>query len=93
MLKGSWGIGKPKWHDQELIMSTMSLEGSFVDILLMHSELVIARPKINLAKYHSTRQFIHQFIKNRNGVLVLDSLIIKLPVIYAKSPCAILLSH
>ena len=51
------------------------------------------RAEINLGKYLGPMQFIDQLIDMGNGVLVLDSVIIQGPVVYAHSHCSILILH
>lgn len=49
-LKCSKGIGKAKWHYQVLIMTPMSLEGSFMNIQKIHSHLIVLGLKVNFGE-------------------------------------------
>ena len=42
-LKGGRSIGKTKWHDLVLVVSVSCVKGSFLDVILMNLNLVIAR--------------------------------------------------
>lgn len=41
-LKGGWCISESKWHDYELKMPMMSLEGCFRDIRFLHPDLIVS---------------------------------------------------
>jgi hypothetical protein len=60
-----------KGHDQELIVTLMSLKGSFGNVCLFHTYLVVARMKIKFGKLLRTTKFIQKVINDRNGNLSL----------------------
>ena len=69
-------ICEAKWHDQKFIVAIMCAESCFRDIILMNSNLVIPRTKIQLGEKMSTMKLIKKLIKklinNRNWKLMLD---------------------
>jgi hypothetical protein len=71
-LKSGRCITQAKGHDQELIVTLMSAKGSFGNIFLFHTYLVVARMKIKFGKVLSTTQFIQKVINDRNGEFVFD---------------------
>jgi hypothetical protein len=71
-LKSGRCITQAKGHDQELIMALMSSKGSFGNIDLFHTYLVVSRMKIQFGKVLSTCQFIQKVINDRNGEFVFD---------------------
>jgi hypothetical protein len=42
-LEGGGGITQAKGHDQELIVTLMSLKGSLGDVKILHTYLVVSR--------------------------------------------------
>jgi hypothetical protein len=49
-LEGGEGITQAKGHDQKLIVALMSSKGSLRNVCLFHTDLVVARTKINFSK-------------------------------------------
>ena len=58
----------------------------FRDIILMNSNLVIPRMKIQLGEKMSTIELIQKLINNRNWKLILDCDVIKCSKVDAKVP-------
>jgi hypothetical protein len=50
-LECGWGIGESKGHDLVLIMAIPGVESSFLNIILVDSDLIISPSKINLGEY------------------------------------------
>jgi hypothetical protein len=42
------GIGQSKWYYHKLIVTISSLEGSFVDVFTLDSDLMVSRSQVNL---------------------------------------------
>jgi hypothetical protein len=53
-LESGGRITKAKGHDQELIVSLMSLKCGLRNVFLFHTYLVVARTKIKFSKYMGT---------------------------------------
>jgi hypothetical protein len=71
-LEGGGGITQAKGHDQELIVTLMSLKGSLGDVNFLHTYLVVTKMQIKFSDVLSTTQLIQDIINDRNGKLVLD---------------------
>jgi hypothetical protein len=71
-LESGRGIAQDKGHDQELIVTLMSLTDSLRNVFFFHADLVVDRTKIKFSKVPSTSQFIQEIINDRNGKLVFD---------------------
>ena len=76
-------ICEAKWHDQKFIVPIMCAESCFRDIILMNSNLVIPRMKIQLGEKISTMKLIN----NRSWKLILDFDVIKCSKFNAEAPC------
>src|SRR3954470_17685664 len=55
-------ISHTKRHNRILIMTIPRPKSSLLNILRLHTNLMIPRPQINLAKHTSSNQLIHQII-------------------------------
>jgi hypothetical protein len=71
-LEGGEGITQTKGHDQELIVTLMSLKGSLVDVNILHTYMVVSITKIKSSEVLSTTQPIQEIINDMNGKLVVD---------------------
>jgi hypothetical protein len=71
-LEGGGGITQAKGHDQELIVTLMSLKGSLQHVSFLHMYLVVATTQIKFSEVLSTTQLIQEIINDKNGKLVLD---------------------
>ena len=71
-LKGGGGITQPKGHDQKLIVAIMSAKVHLRNVILFHTDLVIARAKIKFGEELGTTQFIQEVINDRDGKFVFD---------------------
>src|ERR1044072_188721 len=65
-------ISNSKQHNRILIMSIPRSKCSFLNIFLLHLNLMISRSQINLTEYTSTNQWIHQIINPRQWMPILD---------------------
>ena len=45
-MEGGWGILQPEGHHNEFIMAVGGSKSSFVDIVSIHSNLMVTNPKI-----------------------------------------------
>jgi hypothetical protein len=71
-LEGRGSITQAKGHDQELIVTLMSLKVSLGDVSVLHTYLVVARTQIKFSETLSTTQLIQEIINDRNEKLLLD---------------------
>jgi hypothetical protein len=65
-------ITQAKGHDQKLIVVLMSSKGSLRNVFLFHTDLVVARTKINFSKELGATQFTQEVINDRNGKFVFN---------------------
>ena len=65
-LEGRGGITHAKGHDQELIVTLMSLKCCLRDARILHRYLVVAKMQIKFI------ELIEDIINERNGKLVFD---------------------
>lgn len=89
-LKCSWGVGETKWHDFELVVAMMGLEGNLKLITRLHSDLVKPRSHIQTSEKLGTCQLIQYLIDQGHGKSVFDSQGIESSVVHTESPIAIL---
>ena len=80
------GICEAKWHDQKFIIAIMCVESCFRDIILMNTNLVTPRTKVQLGEKMNTMKLIKKIINNRNWKLILDCDVIKCSKFDAKAP-------
>jgi hypothetical protein len=85
-LKGGGGVTQPKGHDQKLVVALMSAKGCLRNVRLFHTDLVIARAKINFGEELGTTQFIQEVINDRNGEFVFDGEFIESTEVRTHSP-------
>src|SRR3954470_23200787 len=78
-------ISNTKRHNRILIMTIPCPKSSLLNILRLHTNLMIPRPQINLAKHTSSNQLIHQIINPWKWILVLNRYFVQLPIINTKS--------
>ena len=71
-LEGGGGITLAKGHDQKIIVSLMSSKGSFRNVCLFHTDLVVAKMEIKFSKELGATQFIQEVINDRNGKFVFN---------------------
>jgi hypothetical protein len=71
-LEGGGGITQAKGLDQNLIVTLMSSKGSFGNVYLFHTYLVVSRMKIKFSKELGTTQFIQEVINDRNRKFVFN---------------------
>ena len=71
-LEGGGGVTQTKGHDQKFLVALMSAKGSFGNVNLFHTYLVIARAKIKFGEELGATQFIQEVINDRNGKFVFD---------------------
>lgn len=44
--EGGRSITKSKWHNQKLVVAFVCMEGGFRNVLLFHSDLMVARAEV-----------------------------------------------
>ncbi|BAU01026.1 hypothetical protein VIGAN_11017800 [Vigna angularis var. angularis] len=71
-----------KWHHYILVVSITRPKSSFLDVVLLHPDLVIPRTQINLREHRCPMQLIQQIINPWQRVFVLDGQLVQLPVVY-----------
>lgn len=90
-LKCGWSICESKWHHQVLKMANVSAKSCLMNACRIHSDLMVARPKVNFREVTSSLQFIQQILNYCNRVLVLNCDCIQLTIINAQTPRSIFL--
>jgi hypothetical protein len=71
-LKSGGGITETKGHEQELIVTLMSVKCHLGDVFLFHMYLVVSRMEVEFGKVLSHTKFIQKVIYDGNGEFVLD---------------------
>jgi hypothetical protein len=92
-LKSGRCITEAKGHDQELIVTLMSLKGNFGNVFLLHTDLVVARTEIKFGKVLSTTQFIQKVVNDRNGKFVFDCDFVEGTKIKAHAPSSFFIEY
>ena len=83
-------IGESKRHDQKFVVAIMGAKGGLMDVVGLHSDLMISGLKIQLSEECRTMEFVKQLIDGWDWVLVLDSDAIECSIVHAKAPRTIL---
>lgn len=63
-------------------MHFMCSKSCLVDIRLLHFDLMVAGPKVQLGKEHILSQLIQELLSNWNRKLILNGQLVKLPIIH-----------
>jgi hypothetical protein len=92
-LEGGGGITEAKRHEQELIVTLMSLKGSLGDFIFLHMYLVVSIMHIRFNEVLSTTQLIQEIINDRNEKLVLDGEFIDSTKFRTHAPSAFFLEY
>ena len=74
-------------------MAVMSSEGCLVYVVVMYSDLVVARLKVQFGENCGAMQFIKKLINDRDRVLIFDCNGVKSSIVDAETPAAILFLH
>ncbi|PHT32059.1 hypothetical protein CQW23_28396 [Capsicum baccatum] len=88
-----WDIGKTKRYDLEFKVTIPSMESCFQNVTFSDSELMIAGFEVYLREITVTLKFFKQVINYGKRILVLDSDLFKLTVVYAHSERTIFFAH
>ena len=83
-------IGESKWHDQKFIVFIMGAKGGLMDVVGLHSDLIISVLQIQLSEECRTMEFVKQLIDGWDWVSVLDSDGIERLIVHTKVPRTIL---
>ena len=67
-LEGGRCIDESKGHDLVLEVIIVSMEGSFLNVILMNSNLIISPVKVDLAKDRCTLKLVNEVINERDSV-------------------------
>ena len=89
----SRGIRKTKTHHYKFVMPIPGSKSSLWHIRCPYFQLMITGSQVNLREDTNTLSLIEQVINARNGILVLISYLVQLPVVYAHPKTPILLLH
>jgi len=82
-LKSSWGIGESKRHNLVLVVAISSAKCCLWDVILMDSNLVVARTEINLGEYLGFIETVYQIINEWDGESILDGDLVECSVVNA----------
>ena len=83
-------IGESKRHDQKFVVAIMGAKGGLMDVVGLHSDLMISELKIQLSEECHTMEFVKQLIDGWDWVSVLDSDAIERSIVHAKAPRTII---
>ncbi|KAK4729331.1 hypothetical protein R3W88_022319 [Solanum pinnatisectum] len=86
-------ISQTKCHDSKLIMTISGPKSCIRDVTLSYSQLMIARSEIYLRKTSGTLKLIEEIINSQKRILILDSNLVQLTVIYTHPKRTIFLPH
>ena len=84
-MKSVWSIGKSEGHDQKLIVTIMTGESCFGDVLVPSPDLMVPRAKIDLGEVLSSLKLIHEFVNSGNGIPILNGLFVECSIVDAHS--------
>ena len=88
-MEGGRSVGQPKGHNQELKMVVIASKHCLGDIISPHPNLMIPRAQIYLREVLGSSKLIDV----RNGVSVLQRLLVEGSIVDAHPQCAILFLH
>jgi hypothetical protein len=80
-----WGICENKGHDQELVETITSGEGSFENVTRSNFDLMITGTEINLGENFGSSQLIKKNINSGKRIFILDGYRIERPVVHTTS--------
>ena len=79
-------IDESKGHDQKFVVAIIGAKGGLMDIVGLHSDLMISGLKIQLSEECRTMEFVKQLIDGWDWLSVLDSDTIECSIVHAKAP-------
>ena len=84
-LKSGWSITEPKEHDSGFKESKRSDERSFPLVFFANANVVESPSDIELGKDHGVLHIVDQFGNKGQGVRVVDSVGVQVPIVLARA--------
>ena len=69
----------------------MTAKSCFGDVLVPYPDLMVPQAKIDLGEVLGSPKLIHEFVNSRNGIPVLNGLLVECSIINAHSQCTVLI--
>ncbi|KAK4731539.1 hypothetical protein R3W88_024527 [Solanum pinnatisectum] len=88
-----WSINQSKRHYQKLIMTIPNSKSHFWNITIIHPQLVITRPKINLREITCSLKLVNQIIYPWKRLLILNGHLVQLTIVNTHKKRSILLPN
>jgi len=88
-LESGRGVAQPEWHHQELVQAVMGAERHFVDVLRLHSHLIVPRPQVELREEARPVKPIQELVDDGDGEQIFDGEGVQSAVVDAEAPGAI----
>jgi hypothetical protein len=92
-LESAGSVAEAKGHDKALVVSVPCLESGLVNMVFEDFNLVVAAFEIDFRKEFGTTKAIEKVIDPRQGVSILDGLLVERSVVVADAQRAILLGN
>nr|GEU37974.1 hypothetical protein [Tanacetum cinerariifolium] len=86
------GIGKTKWHHEELVVAIYGSKSCFVSVGVGNTNLVISGSKINFREDMGTMKLVKKLVHRGYGKPVPNGDGIQCPIVHTKPPCTIFLT-